>query len=115
MGESTVEGFVTWREEPLTVFFGLFLGFGIFCAGSSVFSLSAFSKCSLYLVLVESFQGERAPLYLDLFTPLGLGEGATFVFPAFEVFFTDCICCSCASSGSGSDDTTRGTASLTAS
>ena len=50
LGESTLEGFVTWREGALVAFFGRFLGFGILCAGSGVFSLSAFSKCSLQWV-----------------------------------------------------------------
>lgn len=47
LGESTVDGFVTWREGALAAVFGLFFGFGRFCAGSGVFSLSSFSMCSL--------------------------------------------------------------------
>lgn len=47
LGESTVEGFVTWREGALAAVLGLFFGFGRFWAGSGVFSLSAFSMCSL--------------------------------------------------------------------
>ena len=50
LGDRTVEGLVTWREGALAVFFGIFLGFGILCAGSGVFSLSAFSICSLQWV-----------------------------------------------------------------
>ena len=47
LGESTVDGFVTWREGALAAVFGLFFGFGRLCAGSGVFSLSSFSMCSL--------------------------------------------------------------------
>ena len=92
LGESTVEGFVTWREGGLAVFFGLFLGFGILCAGSGVFSLSALSKCSLQWVQWKASQVRAQSLYLDLFTPIGRGEGATSLFSAFGVFFPGWLC-----------------------
>lgn len=72
LGESTVDGFVAWRDFAVVVILARFLGLGIASIDWALFSLSAEFIASLRLVRIRGTARSHIRTRLVLFVPRNL-------------------------------------------